>query len=83
MATNTQIAVSLNSGTRGGLPKTTQPKMHRAIGCDQMPAKVLKIVSQNLATPLASIINASINQCRFPQDLKLVDVSPVYKRMII
>ena len=45
-----------------------------------MPAKVLKIVSQNLATPLASIINASINQSRFPQDLKLADVSPVYKK---
>ena len=45
-----------------------------------MPAKVLNIVSQYLATPLGSIINASINQSRFPQDLKLVDVSPVYKK---
>ena len=45
-----------------------------------MPAKVLKTVSQNLVTPLASIINASINQSRFPQDLKLADVSPVYKK---
>ncbi len=45
-----------------------------------MPAKVLKIVSQHLAAPMASIINASINQSRFPQDLKLADVSPVYKK---
>ena len=58
-------------------------KCNKATGCDQMPAKVLKIVSQNLATPLASIINASINQSRFPQDLKLADVSPVYKIIII
>ena len=44
-----------------------------------MPAKGLKIVSQNLATPLVNIINASINQSHFPQDLKLTDVSPSYK----
>ena len=55
-------------------------KCNKATGCGQMPAKVLQIVSQNLATPLTSIINASINQSRFPQDLKLADVSPVYKK---
>ena len=60
--------------------KLCNRKCNNATGCDQMPAKVLQIVSQNLATPLASIINASINQSRFPQDLKLADVSPVYKK---
>ena len=55
-------------------------KCNKATDCDQMPAKVLKIVSQNLATPLARIINDSINQSRFPQDLKLAGVSPVYKK---
>ena len=60
--------------------KLNNLKCNKVTGCDQMPAKVLKIVSQNLATPLASIINASINQSRFPQDLKLADVSPVYNK---
>ena len=63
--------------------KLSNLKCNKATGCDQMPAMVLKIVSQNLATPLASISNASINQSRFPQDLKLADVSPVYKIIII
>ena len=55
-------------------------KCNKATGCDQIPAKVIQMVAQNLATPLASIINASINQSRFPQDLKLADVSPVFKK---
>ena len=55
-------------------------KCNKATGCDQIPAKVIKMVAQNVATPLASIINASINQSRFPQDLKLADVSPVFKK---
>ena len=60
--------------------KLSNLKCNKTTGCDQMPAKVLKIVSRNLATPLASIINASINQSRFPQDLKLADVSPVSEK---
>ena len=45
-----------------------------------MPANFLKIVSLNIATPLASLINASIRQCQFPHDLKLANVSPVFKK---
>ena len=45
-----------------------------------MPAKILKIVSLNIATPLASLINASIRQCQFPHDLKLANLSPVFKK---
>ena len=45
-----------------------------------MPAKVSKIVSQNLAITLAGIINASINQSRFPKCLKRADVAPVYSK---
>ena len=41
---------------------------------------MLKIVSLNIATPLASLINASIRQCQFPRDLKLANVSPVFKK---
>ena len=55
-------------------------KYNKATGCDQIPAKVIKMVAQDLATPLASIINASINQSRFQQDLKLADVSSVFKK---
>ena len=45
-----------------------------------MPAKKLKIVSLNIATPLASLINASIRKCQFTHDLKLANVSPVFKK---
>ena len=60
--------------------KLSNLKCNKATGCDEKPAKILKIVSQNLATPPASISNASIKQSRFPQDLKLAHVSPVYKK---
>ena len=45
-----------------------------------MPAKILKIVSLDIATPLASLINASIRKCQFPHDLKSANVSPVFKK---
>ena len=60
--------------------KLQKLKLNKATGCDKMPAKKLKIVSLNIATPLASLINASIRQCQFPHDLKLTNVSPVFKK---
>ena len=60
--------------------KLSNLKCNKATGCEQMPAKILKIVSQILATQLASIINASINQYGFPQYLKLADESPFYTK---
>ena len=60
--------------------KLQKIKLNKATGCDNMPAKFLKIVSLNIATPLASLINASIRQCQFPHDLKLANVSPVFKK---
>ena len=60
--------------------KLQKLKLNKATGCDNMPANFLKIVSLNIATPLASLINASIRQCQFPHDLKLANVSPVFKK---
>ena len=60
--------------------KLQKLKLNKATECDKMPAKFLKIVSLNIATPLASLINASIRQCQFPHDLKLANVSPVFKK---
>ena len=60
--------------------KLQKLKLNKATGCDKMPGIFLKIVSLNIATPLASLINASIRQCQFPHDLKLTNVSPVFKK---
>ena len=55
-------------------------KANKATGCDQMPAKILKIISPSLATPLANLVNMSLSQSQFPQELKLADVSPIFKK---
>ena len=60
--------------------KLQKLKLNKATGCDKMQANFLKIVSLNIATPLASLINASIRQCQFPHDMKLANVSPVFKK---
>jgi len=55
-------------------------KCNKACGHDQLPARSLKCVSEELCSSYTSIINACIEKSVFPQSLKDADVSPIFKK---
>ena len=50
-----------------------------APGCDEIKAGPLKIGSQFLVKPLSHLCNLSLNQGKFPEELKIANVIPLYK----
>jgi hypothetical protein len=67
------------------VPETVYKKLNalkpkKATGPDQLPGKILKLISPVVATPLCTVINQSLVKSQFPQDLKEADVSPVFKK---
>ena len=52
----------------------------KATGFDNIPCKLLRLACKELSSPLAFIINASISQNVFPQNMKHAEVSPVFKK---
>ena len=53
---------------------------HSAVGPDGIPAKVVKIISQESCTVLADIFNSSKTINGFPSELKCADRTPVPKK---
>ena len=58
--------------------KTVNPK--KATGCEQIPAKLLKHASLQIAPVISIIIDKALDEGTFPNDLKKVEVIPVYKK---
>jgi len=58
--------------------KTFNPR--KATGFDNIPGKLLRLAHQQLSQPLASVINASILQNVFPDEMKCAEVSPIFKK---
>ena len=58
--------------------KTQNPK--KATGCDQIPAKLLKHASFQIAPVISYIINKALDEGTFPNMLKKAEVIPVYKK---
>ncbi len=54
-------------------------KISKASGPDSIPNWLLKNFSAELATPVASIFNASIVQAQVPSQRKVADVIPIPK----
>ena len=52
----------------------------KATGYDGIPPKMLKISASELCKPITNIINLSIRESCFPPQLKLAEVSPLYKK---
>ena len=52
----------------------------KATGFDNIPGKLLKIAHEPLSIPFAFLINTSIKQKVFPDELKLAEVSPLFKK---
>ena len=51
-----------------------------APGCDEIKAGPLKIASQFLVKPLSYLCNLSLDQGIFPEELKIANVIPLYKK---
>ena len=52
----------------------------KATGCDNIPGKILRLSHNELTTPLTSLINNCMKCGIFPENMKLADVSPIYKK---
>ena len=52
----------------------------KSTGYDNIPAKLLKIGAAPLAGILSHLLNMSIEQCLFPDELKFSDVAALYKK---
>ena len=59
------------------LLKNLNPK--KATGCDNVPAKLLKLAAKEFSMPVTNLINSSIRTSIFPGQLKRAEVSPLYK----
>ena len=51
----------------------------KAIGCDGLSAKVLKLAASVLVHPLCRLMNLSITTGCFPSTLKIAQVTPLFK----
>ena len=45
-----------------------------------IPAKIIKIAKEEIAEPIRNCINSSISTGTFPNELKIADIVPVFKR---
>jgi len=54
-----------------------------SVGLDDISSRVLKLATDALSIPKASIINNSIKQNIFPEELKHAIVVPVYKKGLV
>ena len=52
----------------------------KATGYDGILPKMLQISARELCKPSTDIINLSIKSLRFPKQLKLAEVSPLFKK---
>ena len=53
----------------------------KATGYDGIPCKLLKIGAYPLAEILCKLINISTSECRFPDKLKLAEISALFKKI--
>ena len=73
--------------TRIKLPYISEDEISRTInslknasaGWDNIPTFVVKKVTKHIIRPLTYLINKSIEQCIFPDELKVAKVFPIYK----
>lgn len=52
----------------------------KSTGYDGLPAKLVCKVSDAMAPMVTQLINLMIDQCRFPEDMKYAEISPVFKK---
>ena len=58
-------------------------KNTKSVGLDDISSRVLKLATDALSIPIASILNNNIKQNIFPEELKHAKVVPVYKKGVV
>ena len=52
----------------------------KSVGVDGISYNILKLASPSIAQPLTSLINHMISTSKFPSDLKISKINPIYKK---
>ncbi len=52
----------------------------KAIGCDELPPKLIKAAASAISAPLSNIVNNCFDQCKFPTKAKFAEVGPIHKK---
>ena len=74
-------AIKLKNATTGKIGKIiTQLKNKNSCGCDEVSAKILKIASLFIVSPLTYICNGMLTTGTFPDRLKYSEIKPIYKK---
>lgn len=60
--------------------KINKLNQYKTPGPDEIPARILKVVSDELVQPLTNIFNASLDSGNLPVDWKIANVTPIFKK---
>ena len=52
----------------------------KSAGVDALGPRILKLAAPVIAKPITHLINISINEGIFPDDLKMAKITPIYKK---
>ena len=52
----------------------------KSTGCDMIPAKLLKPIASHISHHMTQIFNQSVDTCIFPENAKMADVVPLFKK---
>ena len=63
------------------LDKIKSLKTGKSPGYDGIQAKFIKLAGANLASNLSLLFNKCVELCTFPTSMKMVDISPIYKKL--
>ena len=55
-------------------------KQNKATGCDLIPQSAVKLSADVLCYPMSTLINYVLNNSKIPQQWKLGEVTPVFKK---
>ena len=60
--------------------KLSQINVKKSTGYDHIPGKILCLAHNALANPFTSLMNACIENSKFPSELKYAELSPLFKK---
>ena len=71
--------MELNPSTDNEVLKILKCLKDGAAGFDDLSPKQVKLVNLCIASPLSHVMNLSLSQGKFPNELKTAKVSPIFK----
>ncbi len=75
------MSIFLYAVTEDELIKIIKILNKKSAGEDNIPPNIVKACQNHLLKPLLILINRSLNEGIFPDNLKIAKVIPIYKKM--